>query len=226
MTTTTDVLSLSRPARLRRAFTALARVVANPDATDQVLVFSTAINAGSMPARIEQFFADPAGQRLFAERRAIDSRTDLDALAALPPGTLGHEYVRFLRTHGLTPDVFDGSPADLSDERIAYVVQRMRQTHDLWHVVTGHETTPPGEIALQAFTYAQVRAPSSLILAVVGTLRGMRAERVAVGDVVAAYRAGASANRFVTFPWEDHWATPLADVRALLGLAAPVRAAA
>ena len=225
----TDVLSLSRFERLRRAFTALARVVANPDETDQVLVFTTHINAGSLPERISGFFEDPTGQRLFAEKRAIDSRLDLDALAALPDGTLGHAYARFLRSRGLTPDVFDGAPRDIADPRVGYVVQRLRQTHDLWHVVTGHDTDPRGEIALQAFTYGQLRAPSSLILAAVGTLKGFNKERALASEVIAAYRAGAAAEKLATFAWEDHWETPLDDVRVMLGIApvaARVRAAA
>src|SRR4051812_43222208 len=93
---TTDVLSMSRLERWRKAFAALARVVANPEETDQVLVFSTHVNAGSMPARIGRFLDDPSGRRLYAERRAIDSRIDLAALAALPAGTLGHAYAHFL----------------------------------------------------------------------------------------------------------------------------------
>jgi ubiquinone biosynthesis protein Coq4 len=36
------------------------------------------------------------------------------------------------------------------------VGQRTRQTHDLWHVLTGLGTDIPGEIALQAFTYEQL----------------------------------------------------------------------
>src|SRR5579883_1038025 len=118
-TPTTDILSLSRFERLRRAFTALARVAANPDETDQVLVFSSHINAGTTKARIGMFLSDPDGRRLYAERRAIDSTTDLDALAALPEGTLGHAYATFLRARGLTPEVFDGAPPEYADPRAA-----------------------------------------------------------------------------------------------------------
>src|SRR5665647_3168969 len=68
----------------RRAILALGKVLANPEATDQVLVFSTYANAGSMHRRIDRFFDNPAGMRLYREQRAIDSHTvDLDALSAL-----------------------------------------------------------------------------------------------------------------------------------------------
>lgn len=224
-----DIATLSTTERWSRAVKALARVVANPEQTEAVLEFTSLVNGGTTNHRLARFYADPRGQMLYAQQRKIDSHTvDLAALAALPDGTLGHAYATFLRSHGLTPEVFDGPPEGISDPKLAYVMQRMRQTHDLWHVVTGCETDPAGEIALQAFTYAQVRAPGSAILAVIGTLKALRIKPGIVRDVVALYRTGAHANRLPTFAWEDHWATPLTEVRTLLGLPAqpPARAAA
>jgi ubiquinone biosynthesis protein COQ4 len=214
-----DLASLPAPVRWRRALRALTRVLANPEETDQVLVFSSLVNAGSSPHRLASFYADPRGQRLFDHACAIDSHTiDLAALGRLPAGTLGHAYATFMTSHGLTPDVFDGTPEDIHDPHAAYVVQRMRQTHDLWHVVTNAETDPAGEIALQAFTYAQLGAPSSGILAALGTLKTLRHDRRIVRDVIAMFRLGQTAEPLAVFAWEDHWATPLAEVRRMLRL--------
>ncbi len=214
-----DLSTLSALERWRRGLRALATVLTDPEQTDQVLVFSAYVNAGRSPERLRAFFEDPAGQRLYAEHRTIDSHTiDLDVLAKLPAGTLGHAYAEFLQSRGFTPDVFEGAPAGVTDPRASYVIQRIRQTHDLWHVVTGQATDPASEVALQAFTYAQVGAPSSLILAIAGTLRGIREKPGIVHDVLAMYRTGRHAEKLATFPWEDHWATPLGELRAMLGL--------
>jgi ubiquinone biosynthesis protein COQ4 len=217
-----DLNSLSSLQRWKLALGLLRKVLNDPEDTEQALAFLGVINSGrSTQARVERFFADPEAMVLYAQHRAIDSRTvDLDALAALPEGTLGHAYAKFLRSHGLTPEVFDGAPPGITDPRRSYVVQRMRQTHDLWHVVTGCETDPAGEVALQAFTFSQTRSPGSAFLAVFGALRRMREQRDVgvVRDVVTLYRAGKHAGRLPSFAWEDHWATPLAEVRAMLGL--------
>ena len=216
---TADIASLPPLVRWWRALGALSRVLSNPEDTEQVLVFSNYMNAGSSRDRLHRFYDDPRGRRLYDEHRAIDSHTiDLDALAQLPEGTLGHAYAMFMKTHGLTPNVFDGTPEEIHEPHAAYAMQRMRQTHDLWHVVTNAETDPAGEIALQAFTYAQVRAPSSAILAATGTLRTLRHTRAIVPDVLEMIRRGLKADKLAVFPWEDHWATPLAEVRQLLGL--------
>jgi ubiquinone biosynthesis protein COQ4 len=214
-----DVADLPTLVRWRRALRALTRVMLDPKQTDQVLVFSNLANAGHREERLGLFYNDPRGQKLFAEQRSIDSsNVDLDALAKLPEGTLGHAYATFMRAHGLTPDVFDGRPPDVRDDHAAFVIQRMRQTHDLWHVVTNAETDPAGEVALQAFTYAQVRAPSSGILALLGTLRSLPYTREVVRDALELYRRGRDAEPLALFPWEDHWATPIADVRRMLKL--------
>ena len=168
---TEDITKLSYVERYRRAFTALGRVLADPTRTDEVLEFTTYINSTSRKDRIEQFYGNPDFQRLYATHAAIDSRLDLDALAALPSDTLGYAYAHFLRDRGLTPDVFDGSPAGVTDVRTAYVMQRMRQSHDLWHVVTGYDTDAGSEVALQAF---HLRAGRRARLAVPGRVRYAR----------------------------------------------------
>ena len=214
-----DAADLPILERWRRAFQALGTVMADPDRTDQVLVFSTYANAGTMHRRLHRFFDDPRGQRLFDEHRTIDSHTvNLDELAALPADTFGYAYAQFLRSRGLTPEIFDGPPERVSDPKAAYVIQRMRQTHDLWHVVTGHETDPFGEIALQAFTFGQVGAPSTLVLSAAGTLNFRRLRPGLGRAVIAAFKAGRAANPFIVFPWEDHWATPLVEVQRLLNV--------
>jgi len=214
-----DATKLPARIRWRRAFRALARVLRDPEQTDQVLVFSTYANAGTMPRRSHRFLDDPRGRRLYRERRAIDGHTiDLDALGNLPEGTLGRAYADFLRSRGLTSDVFEGTPEDVPDPGMAYIIQRLRQTHDLWHVVTGYDTDPASEVALQAFTFGQLGAPSAGILALLGTLRGMSIKADLVRDVARAHRLGRRAEKLAIFPWEDYWSTPLLDVRRMLRL--------
>ncbi|MEJ7600250.1 MAG: Coq4 family protein [Kofleriaceae bacterium] len=220
--TTLDATEMSTTQRWRRALAALGKVLADPQRTDQVLVFSVYANAGTMPGRIHRFLEHPDGRRLFDEHRTIDTRSvDLAALGALPVGTLGRAYADFLRTHQLSPDVLEAPPAQVRDPAIAYIIQRLRQTHDLWHVVTGYETDPGSEIALQAFTYGQLRNPSSFVLSVAGSLRAARVKPGLVREVARAMRAGRRAGKhhpLAVFPWEDHWHRPLAGVRAMLGI--------
>ncbi len=223
---TADVFGLPFHVRAARAMRALVRLARDPYDTEQVFILSTNINVGAIRRRLPRFYASAEGQRLYAEDRSIDTRhVDLDALAQLPAGTLGHEYTRFLADRDFTPDLFQ-APENVADPRASYLMKRIRQTHDLWHLLTGHPTNPAGEVALQAFTYGQLGAPSSLLIALAGTARGLSDRRTLPAEVLSAYRAGRRAAPLVAFPWEDHWATPLAELRALLRITAidPTRA--
>ena len=217
-----DLASLPFVQRWKRAGSALGAVMTDPDDTEKVLELLTLVNGGWWArVRIARFLATPGGRKLYEEHRTIDTRTvDLDALAALPEGTLGHAYATFLRSRGLSPEVFEGAPAGISDPQRSFLTQRMRQTHDLWHVITGCNTDPAGEVALQAFTFAQLHAPGSALLAIAGLLRSIRHNPAIVRDVISFYRAGRRAHGLPSFLWEDHWAKPLSEVRALLGLPA------
>jgi ubiquinone biosynthesis protein COQ4 len=206
--------SLSHRARtVARTLFTLAR---DPGRLDQVLLLAQTVNLAALARAVERIDDDPAGRALLADRPRIDrSHVDFDALARLPDGTLGREYVRFLTDNGITPDAFEEAPP-ITDPRIAYVMQRMRQTHDLWHVLTGYTPDVRGEILLQAFTYAQTHAPSALIITIFGTVRWAF---VWPGQAAALREAVARGKRtgfLPTFRWEDHWATPVTELRALL----------
>lgn len=115
------------------------------------------------------FEADPQ-QRAWVETKHYADPLDLDALAELAPGTLGHAYHRFIVDNGLEKNIainyrgfhkflegqgiLDGMP-----EKIRYAILRGFQIHDFQHVLTGYDSSPRSEIALQAFCLAQIRFP-------------------------------------------------------------------
>ena len=202
--------------RARAAFGALRTLAHDHGRLDQVLVLTQALNAGSVARAVTRFGATDEGRRFFAERPRIDrAHVDFDMLRRLPDGTLGREYTRFLDDNGITPDAFEELP-NVGDEHAAWIMLRMRQTHDLWHVLTGYAPDVRGELLLQAFTYAQIRVPSALVIAAFGSLRWMKLGRHHLADLRHAYRRGEAASFLPTFRWEEHWATPVSELRSML----------
>jgi len=204
------------PRRLAAAAGALCRLAIEPR-MEWVSDLTDALCLPAMARMAERLQGDAEGRRLLAERPRIDSnRVDFDALAELPEGTLGREFVRFLREHRITPDSFR-LPVGYFEDVPAYVTLRLRQTHDLWHLLTGYPPTTCGELVLSAFIFAQVGAPSSLLVAILGPLRYGVGQRGLKRQVLAAYRRGRATGRLTSFFWEDHWNEPLEAVRARLG---------
>ena len=211
--------------RARNVARALATLARDPGRLDQVLILAQTVNLPTVARAVDRLEHDEAGRALLRDQPRIDrAHVDLDALRRLPDGTLGREYTRFLDDNGITPDAFETLP-DVGDPRAAYTMLRLRQTHDLWHVLTGYAPDVRGEILLQAFTYAQLRAPSALLIATLGTLRWAFTWRGQGRALREAFARGKRTGTLATFRWEDHWATPVEELRERLACPAARRAA-
>ena len=80
---------------------------------------------------------------------------NLSVLRALPAGTLGREYARFLDANGIEPLVI--SPAVKESFRDNPYALRYTTTHDLHHVLTGFDTGLAGEAGVFAFNWVRAR---------------------------------------------------------------------
>jgi ubiquinone biosynthesis protein COQ4 len=202
--------------RWQRGLAAILEVGKNPDRTDKVLEGYEHLNIGSEVWRARRFYSSPDAGRLHAEDRTLDGTTiNFEALAALPEGTLGRTYAEFMRARNLTPDIFTAESGTFTRE--SYLVKRLRQTHDLWHVLTGIETDVPGELELQAFTFAQLWIPSAFVLVLMGSVRWFFTSPTLPFRVLRGAWRGARTGQLAPLPWEDFWAMPLRELRKSLG---------
>jgi ubiquinone biosynthesis protein COQ4 len=209
--------------RLRRFWLGLVaglRLLRDPRDTQQVFVLATAVDRPRLHLQLAQFRKLPEGRALLRERAAINSQSvDFARLRKLPADTLGGAYVRMLERERLDPDLFQ--PPPLLSPELTYLVQRIRQTHDVWHVVTGLSTSLPDEVALQAFTNAQLHNSTSRLIVLFGTLvYGLRYPQLR-GRVRAWRSAGSRCAFLLTVRWEELWEVPLDQLRERLGLIVP-----
>jgi ubiquinone biosynthesis protein Coq4 len=95
----------------------------------------------------------------------------------------------------------------------------MRQTHDLWHVVSGYDTDVAGEVEVQAFTLGQLLTPFAFFVVLGGIARAPSTRSEVVRRVIRAFRRGRHAKPLCYRAWERRFVMPLSEVRAELGLA-------
>jgi len=210
----------SRFERLRFGAKTLVALMRDTEQTEYVLALTLLVNAPSFPRVWMQVASTDEGRALLRERPGLDSRAvERAALRALPSGTLGREYARFLDDNGLNGDFFQ-APPDVPDE-VAFLSKRLRQSHDVWHAVTGYTTSVRDEIALQAFTYGQLGAPHAILIVLGGLAAfGWRDVRL-FAHAWRGYRNGKRAAFLGALRWESRWERPLEELRAELGVAAP-----
>ncbi len=193
----------SQRSRWTVALAAGLTLLRDPKRVDQVLVLADIVNVGAYRRLAREMVTTSIWTR---------HTIDLARLRSLPDGTLGREYVRFLDANELAPEGLTGPPR-IEDPVAASVARRLRQTHDVWHVMTGYEPDVRGEILLQAFTFGQVRTPSALLITLFGVLRWMFFYRGLARDVLRAYRRGKRAKALAGMPWEADFATPVDALR-------------
>jgi len=190
-----------------------------PERTESVFAIADILyELGAFAETITLLAAQPASAQILKERRLFGP-VDLRSLQQMPPGSLGRHYADHMLTLGLDPNFFPVRPLHSDADMIA---MRMRQTHDLWHVVTGCLTDPVSEIRLQAFMLAQLPLPLSALLVGSSLLRVVLKDPSRLGEVTRAVSEGMQQGReakpLFAYPWADHWNTSLDQVRHDLGI--------
>ncbi len=231
MDTTTPA---SRPRDWAHAWSALKDLIADPERTDRVFEIIRALSGNSFEKAWQRFRAHPDGQRILAERPSLlAALSDRAALRALPAGSFGRIYAAFMDEANLdaaglveaeeTATQTYGRPADEPvDPDREYFGDRLRDMHDLWHVLTGYGRDEAGEAANLAFTYAQVPNLGVGFIVVAGAVLGPHDLSLYWQRYLfRAYRRGRRAAQLTAVRYEDLLPLPLADVRRRLAIAPP-----
>jgi ubiquinone biosynthesis protein COQ4 len=147
--------------RLRpiEAVKAVRRLMANPEATQEVFVILRAMRGRSGVALFNRFRQSVMGTRILAERRSLFAAlSDSATLATLPMGSLGRSYHGFMASENLSPEGLVAPSQAYRDDQVSDDVtlfrDRMRDMHDLTHTLTGYGRDPLGELCLLAFTFS------------------------------------------------------------------------
>jgi ubiquinone biosynthesis protein COQ4 len=212
------------------AFDAIRKLMANGDDTTQVFRIMRALNVGNAPMNYARLIATEQGGRLAYER------TELAQLFSQPgyarqfaPGTVGAAYGHFLDSTGYSADgLVEVSRINREEDLLhpyAWFGRRVRDTHDIWHVLTGYKADESmGEAALVAFSYAQV---GGLGWALIGGAAALKSLRVTGNTLFAkavweGYRNGRKAKWVSGEDYQQLLHEPLEAARARLGIPVPV----
>ena len=176
-------------------------------------------------AIIARMRSHPEGSRILAERTPLPEgvlRPEL--LKDLPEGTLGHEYWKHCVENHLDPLKLSTESQNVAQEfpateEHAFVYDRYRDSHDLWHVVTGWGTDMAGEAGIIAWTWAQLRNKGYLLIFL---LNGFMCTKRGRPDVYwtcwKGYRHGVRSPLLMAVDWNRYMDRPLDAVRRELGI--------
>lgn len=211
-----------------RAWRALRILLNDAEDTQQVFVIVRALTGKSVVRAYNRFATTATGQSVLNEKRVLlDVLTDRDQLRKLAPDSLGRAYLEFVEGENLTADglveASESAEGLTENENMARYAMRLRDSHDLWHTVTGYGRDGLGEVCLLGFTYAQTHNPGLALIALAGGLKWVRF--VGWRSLTAlwhGFRAGRRAAWLPAADWEHLLNLPLDQVREELRVRAPV----
>jgi ubiquinone biosynthesis protein COQ4 len=208
---------------------AVSRLLRNPDDTGQVFKILEALKGNSLGLAHKRMQLDPRGQQLLEEQPNIVSvLNDREALLAMPEGSIGRAYYDFVHREGLSADGLIASSEEAPrfekmgrNER--WLGDRLRDIHDLQHVMTGYGRDTLGELCLLSFMTTQTPSRGIDFIIFMGRTKGQKENPdLDLKSLVREGREiGQSADWMLFTRWEDRLHEPLEKVRAELGFIPP-----
>ena len=212
-----------------QAWRSVRALIANPDNTGEVFRIIEALKGASLARAVTRLAATPGGSDLLRRKPEILTLlSDREGLRAMPEGSLGRAYLEFVESQYLSADglVAASEEAPRGRERSAderWLANRLRDIHDLQHVMCGYGRDELGELCLLAFMCAQTPNRGIPFIIFMARRKFRQAvPQISIDDCVAeGRRIGQRATWFATVNWEDQLARPLEQLRGELGIALP-----
>lgn len=173
----------------------MRRLIADKEDTEQVFHIISALNGDHLLREMKAFANRPAGAERIQARRYLPPILDNhDELQKLPEGSVGRAYVDFMQREGLSAqglvDESEKFHGTQHDDLVGWFGNRKRDTHDLFHVLSGYGRDGLGEAALLAFTYGQSRGGRGVIFISYMACRQVRKYAPPGVDVMACFHEG------------------------------------
>ncbi len=221
-----------KPRRVQpvRALRALRRLIADKEDTTQVFEIMNALAGNSVRRGYQKMLERPEGARqAFLMVELADRLHDRAWLESQPAGSVGRAYLDFIDERNLSAYGLAGESQKVADTEIeaahpyAWYARRLRDIHDLWHILTGYRTDALGEACVVAFSLPQTRSAGFGLIAAGVAVEAARARTgyPCARAILQAWRRGKRAAWLPALDYEALMAEPLDQARARLGLAGP-----
>ena len=148
------------------AFRAFRKLIRDKEDTAQVFEIMRALSGRSIARGYNRMLGTMEGGRQAFLREELAHKLDDPAwLADFGAGTVGAAYRDFREARGFTAEGLADEArkvAPLADapHPVIWYSRRLRDVHDIWHVLTGYQTDALGEACVVAFSHAQTGSSS------------------------------------------------------------------
>ncbi|AWW74643.1 hypothetical protein CD351_09435 [Erythrobacter sp. KY5] len=208
------------------------KLVEDKEDTEQVFHIIEATKGKKSVRQAWDFIQSPEGQHFLKTEVDIPAMLDdHDRWADLPENSVGKHYMAFMKREGLTAAGLVAEshkwapPEDLPQDLTQWYFDRLRDTHDLFHVLTGYGRDALGEACLLGFSYSQNYNRGIQFIAFAGArqikkVSGTKAPLYAA--VREGQRLGRAAKKLAHMDVEAVMREDIGEARGRLGIGKPV----
>ncbi len=197
----------------------LATFLKDPSSLDSIFAVSNSVKDGPLGEQTVRHLLSNSQFKALVDEGWRPAQIDLQKLQTLPEGSLGRCYADQLISQGITPDtLIDPSPVTNANE---FVIHRLKETHDIVHVLTGFGVDGISEIGLQGFNLAQNRSPLAVMLIFGSMLSSLQNDdplEPLLRALAHGFQMGLDAELVVGRKLEEGWERPLQEWRKELKL--------
>lgn len=214
-----------RPAKAWRHFQNLMKDKEN---TEEVFHIFEALPWRNLRPSAERFLRSARGQTLRSNEPNLPTILDDHAtLRRMPVGSLAHAYCDFMEREGLSAqglvDEFDkfAQHREKFEDQFRWYLNRLRDVHDMLHVLTGYGRDALGEACVLAFTYSQQPSPAHLFIGYMAGLnirKQVRSDAPVIRAISEGKRLGKACPRLCEQSITDLLPLPVEDVRQKLNI--------
>lgn len=220
-----------RPLEPLKALRAFDRLMRDKEDTVQVFEIMRALAGRSDLKGYSRLICTPGGGEIaYARRELAPVLSDPDWLAQFGPGTVGEAYRRFMQdedlsAEGLAMQSRMTEPSIDDPHVLAWYGRRLRDIHDVWHVLTGYGRDALGEACVVSFSYSQTGHKGFGFIGLAAAWEISReAPKVQAFSVVReAFRHGRRAGWLPAEDYETLFVEPLEAARRRLNIPSPKR---
>jgi ubiquinone biosynthesis protein COQ4 len=233
-----ELLPIVHPDRQRprldfaKAWHHFSNVLKDKEQTDELISVFDALPWRAVGEAASEFLSSERGRAIYqAEPYLPDILDDHAALRRTPAGSFAHAYCDFMEREGLSAAGMVEASGDTRNgmamlpDGVEWYGDRLRDTHDLLHILTGYGRDPLGEQCVLAFLYHQRPSPGHLAVAWAGTLLmrvKLRSRAPIMRALFEARRHGKLCPRIVEAPIHELLPLPLDEVRRRFNVPEPV----
>lgn len=208
------------------------KLVADKEDTEQVFHIIEATKGKASHQQAWDFIQSPQGQRFLRDEVNIPAMLDNHVRwADCGPDSVAAHYIAFMKREGLSAAGLVAEshkwapPESLPQDLTQWYFDRLRDTHDLFHVLTGYGRDALGEASLLGFSYEQNHNKGILFIAYAGARQIKKVTRTKANlfDAIREGRAlGRAAAKIAHQDIAALMAEDINEARARLKIGKPV----